>query len=216
MKDSMIFYKSFAKAIKRRPESEQLKALWAIIDYGLEGIEPVDDGSDAAYMSIFEMAQPQIDANVKRQENGCKGGRPPKDSPKKAKKEAEEEDLEPVAEKPSGPVAGSFLLNDGSLYEIAEADLEEMQKLYPGIDCTQELRKITGWCLANPKYRKTRRGAPRFLNSWLSRAQDQASRNQQGSAKKAPTNRFLNFEQRDTSYDTLMLQSVKADLEKMG
>ena len=32
MRDSFIFYASFAKAIKRRPETEQLKALWAIID----------------------------------------------------------------------------------------------------------------------------------------------------------------------------------------
>ena len=213
MKDSVIFYRSFAKAIKRLPEAEQLKALWAIIDYGLDGVEPNPE-DDGLYLAMFDMAQPQIDANVKRQENGCKGGRPPKDSPKKVKKE--EEDPEPVAERPIGPVAGSFILNDGSSYEIAETDLEEMQKLYPGIDCKQELRKITGWCLANPKYRKTRRGAPRFLNSWFSRAQDQASRNQQGSAKKAPTNRFLNFEQRDTSYDALMLQSVKSDLEKMG
>ena len=78
MRDSFIFYASFAKAIKRRPETEQLKALWAIIDYGLDGIEPEDDGSDAAYMSIFEMAQPQIDANIKRKADGAKGGRPAK------------------------------------------------------------------------------------------------------------------------------------------
>ncbi len=212
MKDSVIFYRSFAKAIKRLPEAEQLKALWAIIDYGLDGVEPNPE-DDGLYLAMFDMAQPQIDANVKRQENGCKGGRPPKDSPNKAKKE--EEDPEPVAERPSGPVAGSFLLNDGSLYEIAEADLEEMQKLYPGIDCKQELNKVTGWCLANPKYRKTRRGAPRFLNAWFSRAQDQASRNQQGSAKN-PTNRFINFEQRNTDYDALAFQKLKSDLEKMG
>ena len=63
MRDSLIFYYSFAKAIKRLPDDQQqLKALWSIIDYGLEGKEPEDDGG--LFMSIFDMAKPQIDANV--------------------------------------------------------------------------------------------------------------------------------------------------------
>ena len=37
MRDSLIFYQSFAKAIKRLPEEDQLRALWSIIDYGLDG-----------------------------------------------------------------------------------------------------------------------------------------------------------------------------------
>ena len=74
MRDSLIFYSSFAKAIKRLPDAEQLKALWAIIDYGLDDTEPEDDGG--TYMSIFDMAKPQIDANIKRKADGAKGGRP--------------------------------------------------------------------------------------------------------------------------------------------
>ena len=214
MKDSVIFYRSFAKAIKRLPETEQLKALWAIIDYGLDGVEPNPE-DDGLYLAMFDMAQPQIDANVKRQENGCKGGRPPKDSPKKVKKEAEEEEPEPVAEKPSGPVAGAFILKDGSLFDITESYLAEMQKLYPQVNCKQELNKVTGWCLANPNKRKTRKEALRFFNFWLSRAQDQDFGNYQMPAKK-PTNRFINFEQRNTDYDALAFQKLKSDLEKMG
>lgn len=40
----MVFYQSFAKAIKLMPEGIQLQALWSIIDYGLDGVEP-DPGS---------------------------------------------------------------------------------------------------------------------------------------------------------------------------
>lgn len=76
MRDSLIFYASFAKAIKRLPDAEQIKALWAIIDYGLCDKEPEDDGG--TYMSIFDMAKPQIDANIKRKADGAKGGRPAK------------------------------------------------------------------------------------------------------------------------------------------
>lgn len=75
MNDSVIFYRSFAKAIKHLPEEEQLKALWAIIDYGLDGEEPEDEG---LYLIPFEVAKPQIDANTKRRTDGGKGGRPAK------------------------------------------------------------------------------------------------------------------------------------------
>ena len=73
MRDSVAFYRSFAEAIKTLPEEEQLKALWAIIDYGLDEITPEEYGIHTA---IFLMAKPQIDANNKRYQNGTKGGRP--------------------------------------------------------------------------------------------------------------------------------------------
>lgn len=190
MRDSLIFYYSFAKAIQRLPDDQQLKALWAIINYGLDGVEPEDDGE--LYMSIFDMAKPQIDANVKRKVNGAKGGRP-----------SEEEEKEPEE---IGPVAGSFKLNDGSLYDVTEDALANLQKLYPGINGKQELNKIIGWAEANPTLRKTRRGAPRFLNSWFSRAQDQSSKKGQ---KQTKQNAFINFEQRDTDYDSMVQNNVK-------
>lgn len=192
MRDSLIFYYSFAKAIKRLPDDQQqLKALWSIIDYGLEGKEPEDDGG--LFMSIFDMAKPQIDANVKRKVNGAKGGRPVD----------EEETKEPEE---TGLVAGSFKLNDGTLYDVTEDALANLQKLYPGVNGKQELNKIIGWAEANPTLRKTRRGAPRFLNSWFSRAQDQSSKKGQ---KQTKQNAFINFDQRDTDYDSMVQNNVK-------
>lgn len=77
MRESLIFYQSFAKAIKKLPEEEQLKALWSIIDYALEDKEPDGEGM---HMVVFEMAKPQIDANTERKRNGARGGRPSKGS----------------------------------------------------------------------------------------------------------------------------------------
>ena len=48
MNESVMFFRYFAEAIKKLPEEEQLKALWAIIDYGLEGKEPEEDGVSKA------------------------------------------------------------------------------------------------------------------------------------------------------------------------
>lgn len=211
MRDSFIFYGSFAKAIKRRPEPEQLKALWAIIDYGLDGIEPEDDGSDAAYMSIFEMAQPQIDANIKRKADGAKGGRPAKHI--NIEETNGYEDEKPVvnkkkkAEKPedNSPVVGNVLLNDGTTYGVTKKALSELQDLYPAVNAEQELRNIIGWCNANPKNRKTRNGVTRFINSWFSRTQNSARKG--GQQKKQ--NAFCNFEDRGANYDDLVNNSVK-------
>lgn len=74
-RDSMVFYRSFRDAIKALPQEEQLKALWALIDYGLDGTDP--EGMGAA-QAIVIMARPQINANNKRYESGKKGGRPRK------------------------------------------------------------------------------------------------------------------------------------------
>ncbi|HHA2463190.1 TPA: hypothetical protein ACOENH_001567, partial [Stenotrophomonas maltophilia] len=75
---------------------------------------------------------------------------------------------------PASPVAVSFLLNDGKEFEITEAQVREFAELYPAIDVLQQLRAIKAWTISNPKNRKTRSGAMRFVNSWLSRAQNQA------------------------------------------
>lgn len=203
MRDSLIFYSSFAKAIKRLPDAEQLKALWAIIDYGLDDTEPEDDGG--TYMSIFDMAKPQIDANIKRKADGAKGGRPAKNN--NMEKTNGYEDEKPVvkkkkkAEKPedNSPVAGYVLLNDGTAYGVTEKALSELQSLYPAVNAEQELRNIIGWCNANPKNRKTRSGVMRFINSWFSRAQNSAKKG--GQQKKQ--NAFCNFEDRGTDYDDL-------------
>ena len=209
MRDSLIFYSSFAKAIKRLPDAEQLKALWAIIDYGLDDTEPEDDGG--TYMSIFDMAKPQIDANIKRKADGAKGGRPAKHI--NMEETSGYEDEKPVvkkkkkAEKPedNSPVAGYILLNDGTAYGVTEKALSELQSLYPAVNAEQELRNIIGWCNANPKNRKTRNGVTRFINSWFSRTQNSARR--AGQQKKQ--NSFCNFEDRGTDYDDLVNNSVK-------
>ena len=128
-----------------------------------------------------------------------------------AKELTQEENKSP---QPQEPVAGSFPLNDGSRYDVTENALAELQRLYPGVDAKQELNKIIGWCEANQKYRKTRTGAKRFLNSWFSRAQDSATKTRTQKQKpEVKKNGFHNFEQRDTDYDALATQRIR---ERLG
>lgn len=55
---------------------------------------------------------------------------------------------------------------------ILETDLAPLRIAYPGVDVGAELKKARSWCLANGTQRKTARGIPRFLNSWMERAQN--------------------------------------------
>mgnify|MGYP003370427161 CR=1 FL=1 len=72
-RDSFIFYKSFQQAIDEAPEEEQLAIYRAISYYALYKTEPSLTGlAKVAWVLI----KPQLDANWRRYENGCKGGAP--------------------------------------------------------------------------------------------------------------------------------------------
>ena len=71
------------------------------------------------------------------------------------------------------PAVFTLPLNDGSSYEVTQREIDEYSELYPAVDVKQEIRGMIGWIKANPTRRKTSRGIKRFMNSWLSRAQDQ-------------------------------------------
>ena len=73
MRDSFVFYRSFADAIAGLPTEEYKKVMQAIIGYALDGTEPTAGGIE---YTVFCLVKPQIDANNKRYENGKKGGRP--------------------------------------------------------------------------------------------------------------------------------------------
>lgn len=73
-KDSFVFYRSFADAMLELPETEQLAMFLAITYYGLDKDNPTFTSSASRMM--WALIQPQLDANWRRYENGCKGGAP--------------------------------------------------------------------------------------------------------------------------------------------
>lgn len=81
----------------------------------------------------------------------------------------------PRAETSSPPAVICLPLNTGTEFQVLAEAVTEWQSLYPGVDVLQELRKMRGWLLANLRRRKTARGIRKFINAWLSRAQDESS-----------------------------------------
>jgi hypothetical protein len=60
--------------------------------------------------------------------------------------------------------------------------------IYSGVDILGELRKAAIWEDSNPTRRKTARGLPRFLTSWMERAQNRGGRPAQGPMSAADRN----------------------------
>ena len=65
-----------------------------------------------------------------------------------------------------------MILNTGEEWQADDSDIIQWQKTYPAVDIFAELAKMESWLDANPSKRKTSKGIKRFVNSWLSRAQD--------------------------------------------
>jgi len=81
-----------------------------------------------------------------------------------------------VSETPTELPVISIPLNDGSEYGVMQEDLNKYMELYPAVDVMQELRSMVGWCDANPTRKKTKSGVRKFINAWLSKAQNQGGR----------------------------------------
>jgi hypothetical protein len=57
-------------------------------------------------------------------------------------------------------------------YSVPEELFKTYAQAYEGINVMAELGKMGAWLTSNPLKRKTEKGMPRFMNSWLERAQN--------------------------------------------
>ena len=74
MRESFVFYRSFYESIRLLPKKYRLQCFDALCNYALNG-EPFE-GVPGTVEAILKSFKPQVDANNRRYENGCKGGRP--------------------------------------------------------------------------------------------------------------------------------------------
>ena len=91
MRDSCIFYRSFYESINELPDTNKLEIYNAIFSYSLNFIEPELSGLSK---SIFTLIKPQLDANIKRFNNGLQ----PKDKQTKSKTKAKQKQVKSKVE----------------------------------------------------------------------------------------------------------------------
>lgn len=119
--------------------------------------------------------------------NGKKGGRPkitqsvpgrnPVETQSKAKQETLNIKQEPlnkdiIVQDANAPKPVGTMLTNQQPFPIYKTDVELWTDTYPAVNIIPELKKINAWLDANPTKRKTERGMKKFINNWLSRAQD--------------------------------------------
>ena len=66
-----------------------------------------------------------------------------------------------------------MLLNTKEDWQPEEKDVIAWQRAFPAVNVHQELMVMESWCDANPTKRKTKSGIKRFVNLWLTKAQNQ-------------------------------------------
>ena len=186
-RDSIVVYRSFYEAAKALGDKEELELYRAIFEFGLDH-KNTEMGPMATAM--FKLIQPQLEANYKKWQNGNKGGQVTKD---KWAKEGQSEgkgrandNQKETKNEPNVNVndnvnanANVFIrlqLNDKSFFPIYDHDLVKYRELYPAVNVEQELRNMVGWIDGSPTKRKTKTGILKFVNSWLSKEQDQGGR----------------------------------------
>ena len=201
MRDSVVFYRSFWEAIKQLPEKERLESITAILEYGLDEIEPKSAGVASA---MFLMAKPQIDANNRRYQNGTKGGRP-------STKEEPINNQDLTYEKPNNNqeiTKGKPKEKDNVKDNIKKtfippsvsdvSDYCELNRYGVDPESFVDFYASKGWMVGKNK-----------MKDWKASVRTWARSQRQELTAKSSKNQFHNFDQRDTDYDALMLKQVK-------
>ena len=76
-RESFVFYRSFAEVMNELSDEDAGKLIKIISAFALDGSVPELSGM----LSVcFKLIKPQIEANNKKYLNGCKGGRPKKET----------------------------------------------------------------------------------------------------------------------------------------
>lgn len=196
MRDSVVFYRSFYDAIKDLPDADLAISFKAIMEYGLNGVEPDTSGIEK---TIYLLTKPQIDANNKRYQNGTKGGRPKteeKPNHNQAITKPEPKEKEKVKDK------------------VKEKDKEHIGRFAPpttenvigycremgySVDASRfiDFYESKGWMVGKNK-----------MKDWKAAVRNWA-RQDKGALDKPKKTGFVNFEQRDTDYDAMVLEQVK-------
>ncbi len=67
--------------------------------------------------------------------------------------------------------------SEGEVYIIRAQLIAQMGDTYPAVDVLSEIKKMYSWCVTNATKRKTHTGIGRFINSWMSGAQNDGGSN---------------------------------------
>lgn len=223
MRDSIVFYRSFYEAVKTLPPEDFKKTIQAIMEYGLNDVEPETNGVEK---TVFLLVKPQIDANNRRYENGKRGG-----SSSKGKSETKPE---PKANQ-SGTKVEPNVNQNGTKHEpnvnvnvnvndnvkentlksvkekrFAPPTLENVmgycQEMGYSIDTQRfiDFYESKGWMVGKNKMKDWKAA----VRNWARQDKEQGKT----AVKSSTSNRFHNFDQTETDYNALVMHRLQCRL----
>lgn len=105
-----------------------------------------------------------------------------------------------------------MLLNTGDVYKPEQSDVIAWQRTYPAVNVEQELMAMESWLDANPTRRKTAKGIKRFINSWLTRAQDRGGSPQARCISDKLRNKTVDMQLADVSW--IQCEATKSKMKQ--
>lgn len=128
-----------------------------------EKLVSVYEANGHHYLEMLDFRQ-QVRAKKSKYPEPQGDARVPSESIAPAKRTNGEADPTPVVE--HIPLVG------GEEWAVHQSYIDEMARIYTGIDVLGTVRELRGWCLNNPTRLKTRSGVKRFVGAWLQREQN--------------------------------------------
>jgi len=113
-----------------------------------------------------------------------------------------------------------MLLNTKEDWQPEQKDVIAWQRAFPAVNVHQELMAMESWCDANPTKRKTKSGIKRFVNLWLTKAQNQGGSPQAKKQNKSDSIRAksIDMQMADVSWldGDMQLMMKQHYLDKFG
>lgn len=172
-RESLLIYRSFFEAIKELEKENQAEIWNAVFELGFYKNEVELHGISK---TVFTLIKPQIEANIRKYENGKKGGKPKQDETK-TKPKAKQSD-----NKPKGNVSVNVSVNDNVSDNISDKDngkkkfspptLEEVKNYFKekGYSVETAERAFNGYDVANwhdTKGNKILNWKQKMINVWF-------------------------------------------------
>jgi hypothetical protein len=163
-RDSFIFYRSFFSATKHLNQVEKAQLFEAICSYALDGNLSLLEGTP---QGMFELIKPQLDANRKRFENGCKKKQKISKTEAKPKQTISKDEANVNVNVNHNEECKSELINDNlnnnfKGVEIDTVKLMEIDKIKTKRFIKPSIQEIKDYCLE----RKNNVDANKFFNHY--------------------------------------------------
>ena len=210
MRDGIVFYRSFFEAVKDLPPEDFKNAVMAILEYGINGNEIESSG---IAKTVFILTKPQIDANIRRQQNGSKNKSTeiepkhhltdteviPKPHLSHTESEAKEKDKDKVKDKDKNNIIYSAKFAPPTKSQIDEYCREKGYAI--DADRFIDFYESKGWMVGKNK-----------MKDWKAAVRNWNRSQRQELATKGSSNKFNNFNQREYNYAELEKQLLERDL----